>query len=159
MAAYQQELLPALGVKPRRAKPFRLTALKEYEHDLQITCASAFDSGAILLPDVTWTAIDSAFSLNRTIGRNGKEIGWGEVQKRKKRGIKPGPPDFVFWHVGRGFAIELKTVEGELTEDEEKFLRSLIRSGIEVAVCWTFNQVIARLSIWGLLRPGVRVIA
>lgn len=152
----QQELLPAPAVKRRRAaKPFRLVASRQAEHDLQIQCADAFAAG-VLLPDVTWTSIDSAFSRNQKIGRNGREIGWGELAKRKRRGIKPGVPDMAFWRDGRGYLIELKVGDGEPTEDQEIFLRSLIISKIEVAVCWTFFQVMQRLQLWGLLRPGVR---
>lgn len=142
----QSSFLPP--VKAR--SPFRLTADRELEHDLQLTCTKAF--WRILLPDVCWTAIDHAHSLNMTIGRNGRPVGLIEAQKRKARGVKAGIADYLFWHRGNGFAIELKTVDGVLSDGQEDFLKQLILARVEVSVCWTLDQVLDRVQAWGLCR-------
>jgi hypothetical protein len=115
--------------------------------------------GRVLLPTVAWTAVDHAHSLNPTIGRHGKPIGLLEAQKRKARGIRPGICDYLFWHQSLGYAIELKVDDGELTDDEEDFIRDLIKAEIEVKVCWGMWQVFETVGDWGLVRPGVRIAA
>jgi VRR-NUC domain-containing protein len=149
----QSTWLPTVVTHRVRATRLVLEAEQEAEHQIQIQCAKAFDT--LLLADVAWTAIDSAFSLNRTIGRNGREIGWGEVAKRKARGVKSGVPDFAFWHDFRAYAIELKTVDGVLSDNQKRFLNELIRAGVEVSVCRSFTQVLNKVSEWGLTRGFV----
>lgn len=136
-----------------RARRFALTAPSQSEHDLQIDCTTMLRK--ILLPDVAWTAIDHAHSLDERIGRHGRPVGLLEAVKRKRRGIRRGVPDYAFWRRARAFAIELKTVDGELSDDQKDFLRELIRAGVEVAVCWTRPQVFQRVVVWELARPGV----
>jgi hypothetical protein len=138
---------------PRKpaAKPFRLKPPRYLEHQLQIDCTTMLRSG-VLLPDVCWTAIDHAHSLNMTPGRYGRPIGLLEAQKRRARGVRAGVSDYLFWRLGRGFAIELKTVDGSLSDDQKTFLKEMIEAGIPVSVCWDIRQVIAKLQAWGLCR-------
>lgn len=112
----------------------------------------------ILLPDVAWTAIDHAHSLNMTRGRNGVPIGIMEMASRKARGVKKGICDYLFWHRSLGFAIEMKIGDGKLDDDQKIFIRSLIAAQCDVAVCWTKVQLFRKLADWELLRPGVRLI-
>jgi hypothetical protein len=108
----------------------------------------------ILLPEVQWTAIDHAHSLDRRIGRNGVPIGLIEVRKRKARGIKAGITDYLFWHAGAAFAIELKRNASEpLSDDQKTFCRGLLRAGVKVKICWTKNQVFEVVVGWRLTRP------
>ncbi len=138
----------------RRAGPaFQLTAPRQLEHDLQKQCAKMFSR--ILLPDVTWTAVDHAHSLNMAIGRHGRPIGLIEAQKRVARGIKPGLPDNWFIHYGRVYLIELKaTADDDLSQDQKDFLKSAIASGAEVSICWDIWQVFNKIREWGLCRPS-----
>ena len=107
----------------------------------------------ILMPSVTWTAIDHAHSLNMQPGRNGRPIGLMEAAKRKARGVKAGIADYLFWHRGSAFAIEMKRdADAELSEDQKTFLQSLIDNDVEVAICWTENQVFDRVTCWQLCR-------
>ncbi|MDQ2763970.1 MAG: VRR-NUC domain-containing protein, partial [Pseudomonadota bacterium] len=115
-------------------------------------CTTMFDR--ILLSSVFWTAIDHAHSLNMALGRNGRPIGFQEAAKRKARGVKSGLPDYLFWHQRRAFAIELKTADGVLSDAQKDVLRELIANGVEVAVCWTIDQVFARLCLWNLCRKA-----
>jgi hypothetical protein len=111
----------------RAVQSFQLTAPKQLEHELQIECTSML--WKVLLPDVCWTAIDHAHSLDMRIGRHGRPIGLLEAQKRKARGVKAGIADYLFWHRRQAFAIELKTVDGVLSGDQEDFLQSMIDNG------------------------------
>lgn len=140
---------------PRTAQIFELTAPKQAEHALQIDCRHMLDR--VLQPGMFWSGIDHGHSMDRTIGRHGKPIGLIEGAKRKARGIKAGIPDFLFFHQARLFAIELKTVDGMLSDDQKERIRELLANGAEVSVCWTIWQVFDRVVAWGLCRPGVRV--
>ena len=108
----------------------------------------------LLLPDVCWTAIDHAHSLDRRLGRNGVPIGLIEARKRKARGIKKGIWDYLFWHRARAFSIELKVGDNDLTPEQEEFGNALILAEVEVKVCWTIDQVFETTKAWGLLRPS-----
>ena len=128
-----------------------MAAIKS-EHELQIDCKNMLDR--ILLPEVCWTAIDHGHTFDMRPGRRGVPIGLLEAQKRKARGIKAGLPDLMFWHVGQGYAIELKTDCGDLSEAQEIFLREMIAAGVEVAVCWNQTQVFNKVVGWGLTRAA-----
>jgi hypothetical protein len=145
----QFDLLPRPKAKGRR---FRLVAFTAREHDFQIDCSDMLER--ILLPSVAWTAIDHAHSLNMALGRNGRPIGYQEMARRKRRRIKAGLPDYLFWHRDRAFAIELKRdADAPLSDDQKMFLRGLIANGCEVAVCWLLDQVAERVRLWDLCRP------
>ena len=129
-----------------------LIADEQTEHELQIDCTPMLN--IILLPGVQWTSIDHAHSLDRRIGRNGMPIGLMEAQKRKRRGIKPGITDLLFWYQQRGYAIELKRNAYEkLSDDQKVFCRGLLAAGIPVKICWSKDQVWRTVVDWGLARP------
>jgi hypothetical protein len=140
------------------SRPFALTSYEPAEHELQIDCTKMLR--VILLPEVCWTAIDHAHSLNMAIGRNGRPIGLMEAAKRKARGIKAGITDYLFWANGDAFAIELKaTVDGVLSDDQKDWLRAMIGAGASVSVCWTIDQVFQKVVEWGLVRASARLMA
>lgn len=138
--------------------PAAAFALKPYtpeEHELQINCTEMFRK--LLRPGVHYTGIDNAFSLNKTIGRNGRPIGFAEAAKRKARGIRAGIPDlqFVAPPVGTHHAIELKrSREDVLRTEQEIIINELLAAGAKVQICWTLMQVFITTRDWGLLRPG-----
>jgi hypothetical protein len=147
-APWQSDWLPPATPKPPK---FQLEAFQEAEHELQIACTGML--WRILLPDVCWTAVDHAHSLNMTIGRHGRPIGLIEAQKRKARGVKAGIPDYLFWRKAQAYAIELKaTADGVLSDHQEDFLKAMIAAHAEVSICWTIDQVVERLTAWGLCR-------
>lgn len=106
----------------------------------------------ILLPDVAWTSVDHAGSTDQTIGRNGLPIGLLENKKRKRRGVKQGIPDILFWHRGSAYAIELKVDDNPLSVEQKDFLNGLIAAQVHVKVCRTKDQVFDTLVRWGLTR-------
>jgi VRR-NUC domain len=139
-----------------------LVADEPDEHELQISCTGMF--AILLLPDVQWTACDLALSLDPTIGRNGRPIGLIQAAKRKARGCRAGVPDYLFWHRGRGYAIELKRNADEpLSDDQKAFIGNverpgrpasgLLGAGVPFKICWTKPQVAETLREWGLTRP------
>jgi len=140
-----------------QARPFYLVPDEPDEHELQIQCSDMLR--LLLLPTVAWTAIDHAHTLDRRVGRHGVPIGILEAKKRQRRGIKPGITDYLFWHRGRGFALELKVGDGELSDDQREFFRTLIAAEIETKVCWTKTQVFQTVQAWGLTRHMVGEVA
>ena len=135
----------------RTPPPLVLTPPGQREHELQIECTEMLNR--ILLPEVCWTAIDHAHSFDKRRGAHGVPIGMLEAQKRKRRGIKPGIPDYAFWHACKSYAIELKVDGPDLSDDQEIFLRAMIGAGVEVSVCWTQDQVLSEVVAWELTRP------
>jgi hypothetical protein len=128
-----------------------LIAPERTEHELQIACTTMLHR--ILRPDVAWTAVDLAHSLDWRVGRNGKPIGLIEVQKRKARGCRAGVPDYLFWHSGSSFAIELKRNADEtLSDDQRDFCSGLLRAHVQLKICWDERQVYDAVSSWGLSR-------
>lgn len=114
----------------------------------------------ILLPNVAWTAIDHAHSFTKKVGRFGQPIGMLEAQKRKRRGIVAGIWDYLFFHEGRGYQLELKrSADEDLSDVQEVWGKRLIDAGIPIKVCWTKDQVFATVAEWGLIRAGVRIAA
>ena len=135
-----------------RTPPLVLTAPELFadEHAMQEACTTMLTP--LLLPEVTWTAIDHGHSFDKRKGRHGVEIGFLEARKRKRRGVKPGIPDYLFWHEGDAFAIELKMPDGTLSDDQRDMLKALIRSGVLCRVCYSTNLVLLTCQEWSLLR-------
>lgn len=60
----------------------------------------------------------------------------------KRTRSTPGTPDFVFAINGQACAIEAKTADGELSEDQEKAIAAMRKCGWAVEVCTSIQQVI-----------------
>lgn len=133
---------------------FHLMPPEPSEHELQIECTSML--ALILLPDVCWTAIDHAHSLDRRPTPGGLPIGMVEMRKRKARGIRSGLWDYFFWHRGITHVIELKVGDNDLTPEQETFGRALIAAGVDrLKVCWNKDQLFHTVVDWGLTRKAV----
>lgn len=128
----------------------RLTVPKLPEHKLQIECSNMLR--ILMLPDVCWTAVDHGHSFNPTIGRGGQPIGLLEMQLRKARGVHAGISDYLFWRDSKGYAIELKTRDGVLSDPQKEFHAKLGVAHVPVAVCRSHREVADALTGWGLLR-------
>jgi hypothetical protein len=142
-----------------RGRPsLQLVPPTEDEHSFQISCAGMFE--IILLPEVAWTAVDHAHSIDRSrvIIRNGREVPVGliEMKKRQARGIRSGLWDLWFWHRGITHVIELKVGDNDLTPEQEDWGRKLLGAGVHnLKVCWTRDQVFNTVRDWGLTRNAV----
>ncbi|MCL2427895.1 MAG: VRR-NUC domain-containing protein [Alphaproteobacteria bacterium] len=133
---------------------FQLVSPEPSEHRLQIDCTKML--AAILLPEVCWTAIDHAHSLDRRLTTGGVPVGLVEMRKRKARGVRSGIWDYFFWHRSLTHVIELKVGDNDLSDDQELFGRQLIRAGVKhLKVCWNKDQVFDTVVAWGLTRNAV----
>lgn len=133
---------------------FQLVPPEPGEHDLQIDCTKML--AVVLLPEVCWTAIDHAHSLDQRKTKFGIPIGLIEMQKRKARGIRSGLWDYFFWHQSVTHVIELKVGINDLSPDQEIFGHQLIRAGVNrLKVCWSQDQVFNTVKEWGLTRNAV----
>lgn len=65
-------------------------------------------------------------------------------------GVMPGFPDLLFISRGRAYGIELKTGDGELSDDQQEAYPVLIRAGMPIAVCRTAPEVIQQIRAWGI---------
>jgi hypothetical protein len=140
-------------VLARTPPPLILTPPERFpnEHAMQECCTQTI-LRPLLLPDVAWSAIDHGHSFDKRVGRHGVEIGFLEAKKRKRRGVEPGIPDYLLWHEGDSFAIELKMPDGDLSDDQRTMLKRLIRSGVLCRVCHSLNLVLNTLMEWHLTR-------
>jgi transcriptional regulator with XRE-family HTH domain len=75
------------------------------------------------------------------------------AKKRGRRDVQAGIPDFLIWHLGGDFAIELKVDDNDLSDGQEDFMRVLL--GVRCRVCWTRDQVFNTVREWGLARAAV----
>lgn len=75
----------------------------------------------------------------------------------KQMGVTAGIPDFILFWDRRGYALELKTAEGELDIEQRGMHAALQIAGIPVEVVRTFEEIIKRLNEFGIpLRRTVR---
>lgn len=85
--------------------------------------------------------------------------------KLARRGLRRGFPDFLFWHAGRAFGIELKAEGGELSRTylvrtargglvqrmgQRDVFPRLEEAGMTIAVCKGVPEVLATLRGWGI---------
>jgi len=162
-AAPSFELTPFDPAKHRRPGPLILTPYDPAEHEMQIDITAALEK--ILLPDVAWTAIDHGHSFDQRParvkpGRDGRvpTVGMLEALKRKRRGVRAGVCDYCFWYMPAppgAFAIELKTPDGPLSDDQRVWIKRMIRAGAAVKVCWSKALVIQTVTEWGLTHATI----
>ena len=76
--------------------------------------------------------------------------------KQKKLGVRPGWPDLEFMFKGQGFFIELKLPGGRLSANQLECHRELSDARCPVVECFSLDEVIKLLGIWGLLKVPVR---
>jgi hypothetical protein len=127
------------GRRPARGKP--KPALERATH---IALADLLRAQA--RPDVFWTALEAGeYRTEKT----------GALLKRK--GVKPGVPDFMFLSA-RGVAfLELKRGRmGSLSAAQALFGSLMLEYGVPYAVAYSFNEAEAQLRNWHVLRPEAR---
>lgn len=85
-------------------------------------------------------------------------VGHGEARdintaaKLKRKGLRPGWPDFVLVPpTGQMHCLELKRQGEGLSDDQDAFRIWCIKHGLPHSVCRTFNEVLAVLDAWGCL--------
>lgn len=77
----------------------------------------------------------------------------GEVPGvRIGRGIIAGIPDLFVLHLGHAFMIEIKTVEGELSDSQRSVISAVLGAAGRVGVARTAWEVLACLDQWNIPR-------
>lgn len=78
-----------------------------------------------------------------------------EAVSFKRQGVVAGIPDMQIVFGGMVYFLELKIPGGRVSEDQAMQLSRLQMAGARVAVVHGFDQAVAQLRQWALLRPGV----
>jgi hypothetical protein len=66
--------------------------------------------------------------------------------------VTAGVPDVLAWHAGKSSALELKDVNGRVSDAQIDMLARLDRAGVITAVACRLDRGIAILERWELLR-------
>jgi hypothetical protein len=78
--------------------------------------------------------------------------------KLKRMGVVAGFPDFLFVSPGGVvFFLELKRRGGRLTEAQTEFAAWCKAHAVPLALAHDFNEALAVLKTWGVIRTGVKV--
>jgi hypothetical protein len=128
-----------------RKPTFRLTAPVVREHPIQAQIAKMLTieiapAGKVSRAGVVWFAIDHANYAGEVPG------------VRIGRGIIAGLPDTFVLHLGRCFVIEIKAVDGELSDAQRSVAAAFIAGGAPVAVARDAFEVLACLDQWNIPR-------
>src|SRR6516165_10331839 len=92
-------------------------------------------------PDVLWLHVPNGERRDKITGA-----------KLKRMGVLAGASDFLFWHNGNSFALELKAPDGRLSEAQLDFLARFNDAGGHSAVAEGIDRALAVLESWNLLR-------
>jgi hypothetical protein len=91
-------------------------------------------------PDVLWLHVGNGERRDKITGA-----------KLKRMGVLPGASDFLLWHHGNSFALELKAWGGRLSEAQLEFLARFNDAGGHTAIAEGLDRALACLEAWGLL--------
>lgn len=127
------------------AKPFRLRAPVVAEHPLQKSITDVLrieiaPAGKVSRHGVVWWSVDHANYAGEVPGI------------RVSRGIVAGIPDMLFLYRGEAFLIEIKTIDGELSDAQRSVLAACLAASCHVAVARDAWEVIALLDRWEIPR-------
>lgn len=127
------------------AKPFRLRAPVVAEHPLQKSIADVLrievaPPGKVSRAGVVWWSVDHANFAGEVPGI------------RVGRGIIAGIPDILMLHRGEAFLIEIKTIEGVLSDAQRSVLAACLAASCRVAVARDAWEVLALLDHWNIPR-------
>jgi hypothetical protein len=73
-------------------------------------------------------------------------------------GVTAGAPDVLLWYAGKSFALELKSENGRVSEEQADLLRRLSETGVVTAVAHSIDQAIRYLESWCLLRGWMQLL-
>jgi VRR-NUC domain len=92
-------------------------------------------------PDVLWLHVPNGERRDKITGA-----------KLKRMGVLAGASDFLLWHEGHSFALELKSPGGRLSQAQLEFLARFNDAGGHSACAEGLDRAIAVLESWHLLR-------
>jgi hypothetical protein len=108
--------------------------------EAQIHCAVVDHLRLRAKPDVLWLHPANGERRHKITGA-----------KLKRMGVLAGASDFLLWHQGNSFALELKAPGGRPTERQLEFLARFADAGGHTAVAEGIDRAIAVLEGWRLL--------
>jgi hypothetical protein len=78
------------------------------------------------------------------------------AQKHHRKGIKAGIPDLLFIGPDGGHRwLEIKVKYGRVSDEQEAFGEMLTGRGVPWEVVWSYDEAIAVLTRWGILRNAL----
>ena len=124
---------------------FRLTPPIVREHPLQAQIAKVLrieiaPPGKVSRAGVVWWSIDHANYAGEVPG------------VRIGRGIIAGIPDTFVLHRGRAHMIEIKPIDGQLSDAQQSVAAAVLASGGRVGVARDWIEVLACLDEWEIPR-------
>jgi hypothetical protein len=137
---------PAASLTQRKRKPaFRLTAPIVLEHPLQAQIAKLLTieigpPGKVSKAGVCWFSIDHANYAGEVPG------------VRIGRGIIAGIPDCFVLYRGRTHYIEIKTINGELSDEQKSVASAVSVAGGRVGIATCAEHVLLCLDEWHIPR-------
>jgi hypothetical protein len=75
-----------------------------------------------------------------------------EAKKLKAMGVVAGMPDMGFLSAGVTHYLELKTINGVLSAEQERMIAALRAAGAPAEVAFGLDAGVAQLERWGLIR-------
>jgi hypothetical protein len=144
--------LLAIPKFPRSVRPRKAKAPRPKEIALHMAVADVLRRFA--KPDWRWSHFPAGeLRDKRTAG------------KLKAMGLQPGWPDFIFLSpvAGQFYALELKRMGEDLTDEQKEFRKWCFDNLVPYAVAWSIDDAMAALGWFGVLRikfaAGVREMA
>lgn len=111
------------------------------EFDIQVALVGHIELRAV--PGLVWTATANGELRDPVVGA-----------KLKRMGVKAGVPDLYFSIPGRApFWLELKTIDGRLSEAQKEFIPTLRAAGVVVHVAHGLDEALAILETEGAISP------
>ena len=81
---------------------------------------------------------------------NGGKRQISEAAKFKRLGVLPGMPDLLLYRGGELYALELKTEQGRLSDDQKHALAELAKAGAITATAYGLDHALTILEQWGI---------
>ncbi|PWT84408.1 MAG: hypothetical protein C5B56_15665 [Proteobacteria bacterium] len=114
---------------------------RRQSHEAQIHRAVCDHLRLRAKPDVLWLHVPNGEHRSKITGA-----------KLKRMGVLAGASDFLLWHQGNSFALELKGTGGRTSEAQLEFMARFNDAGGHSAVAEGIDRALAVLKAWGLIR-------
>lgn len=125
--------------------------------EFAVHCAVADLLRRWIMPGWKWTHFPAGEERPARINRQGKRVS-GAGARLKRMGLSSGWPDFQFFHIsGAVKFLELKRQGFGSSDEQEDIAAHLIRAGHGYLCTDNFDDAVATLVLWRILRSGINV--
>jgi hypothetical protein len=118
-----------------------VTRLKQTPSEAEVHNAVVAHLRARAKPEVLWLHVPNGERRDAITGA-----------KLKRMGTLAGTSDFLVWHQGNSFALELKAPGGRPSEPQLDFMARFADTGGHTCIAPGLDRALAILEAWGLLR-------